>query len=381
MIVGIDASRNRSGGAKAHIIGILSSLDPESHGIHKVHLWAYDSLLQSIPNRKWLVKHNPPSLNRSLFAQILWQTSWLSLTARKLEVDILLTTDASSFCRFKPMVSISQDLSCYEPGILKEYKFGVEKIRLWLIFWLQNKIFLHSDGVIFLNKYCGDAVQKVTGSLKRIAYIPHGIDDRFRTAPQIGSTFAKSDVVISCIYISPIFKYKNQVEVVKAFEKLRDDGFQVSLSLIGGVGSRSAQRTLTDQIGISDPDGEFIQWLGDVPHDEIQNYVSAAHIFIFASSCEALPVTLLEGMAAGKAIACSEHGVMPSILRDAGVYFNPSDPSSIAGAIQKLIIDQRLRAKITTRAILLSEKYSWSRCAAETFSFVAKIRQQVKRTI
>jgi len=59
LIVGIDASRNRSGGAKAHLIGIISEGDPLKHGIREVHIWAFKTLLDALPNKLWLVKHNP----------------------------------------------------------------------------------------------------------------------------------------------------------------------------------------------------------------------------------------------------------------------------------------------------------------------------------
>ena len=66
LIIGIDASRNRSGGAQAHLIGILSSLNPEKHGIIEVHIWSFSSLLNLIPDQSWLIKHNPPTLEQSL---------------------------------------------------------------------------------------------------------------------------------------------------------------------------------------------------------------------------------------------------------------------------------------------------------------------------
>ena len=50
LIVGIDASRNRSGGAKAHLVGILSEVNPLNYGIKEVHLWAPDSLLNELEN-------------------------------------------------------------------------------------------------------------------------------------------------------------------------------------------------------------------------------------------------------------------------------------------------------------------------------------------
>ena len=81
-IVGIDASRNRSGGAKAHLIGLIGEGDPSKHGIKEVHVWAFKTLLDSLPDEPWLVKHNPKALERSLFWQVWWQRRSLPKEAR-----------------------------------------------------------------------------------------------------------------------------------------------------------------------------------------------------------------------------------------------------------------------------------------------------------
>ena len=57
LTVGIDASRNRSGGAKAYLMGILSEVNLLDYGIKEVHLWAPDSLLNELENHSWLIKH------------------------------------------------------------------------------------------------------------------------------------------------------------------------------------------------------------------------------------------------------------------------------------------------------------------------------------
>ena len=73
MIVGIDATRNRSGGAKAHLIGLLGSANPADYGVVEVHVWAYKSLLDSLPNVTWLKKHHSSWLEKSLIHQLIWQ--------------------------------------------------------------------------------------------------------------------------------------------------------------------------------------------------------------------------------------------------------------------------------------------------------------------
>src|ERR1700716_643595 len=137
IVVGIDASRNRSGGAIAHLVGILEGADPRTHGIRRVHVWAYDALLDSLPNVDWLVKHRPPSLGRSLAHQLWWQFRWLPTEARVHQCDILLNTDAGTVCRFRPSVVISQDMLSYEPGEMRRYRFSRMWMRLFALRYVQ----------------------------------------------------------------------------------------------------------------------------------------------------------------------------------------------------------------------------------------------------
>jgi glycosyltransferase involved in cell wall biosynthesis len=84
-----------------------------------------------------------------------------------------------------------------------------------------------------------------------------------------------------------------------------------------------------------------------------------------------MPNTLVEAMASGLPIACSDRGPMPEILKDAGVYFDPENHESISTAVFELLRSHELRKKLAERAYQLSTQYSWARCARETWSYLS----------
>ena len=86
-----------------------------------------------------------------------------------------------------------------------------------------------------------------------------------------------------------------------------------------------------------------------------------------------MPNILLEGMASGLPIACSNRGPMPEILIKSGVYFDPEKEKSIYNAVKKLILSPKLREKKADQAFNLSRKYAWKTCANDTFKFFEKI--------
>ena len=372
IVIGIDASRNRSGGAKSHLIGILENLEPFDHGIHEVHVWTFQSLLDSIPDKPWIIKHNPIELEHHIVKQIWWQANKLVSEVSAVGCDILFTTDASTFCRFKPMVVLSQDMLSYEHGMMKYFGYTKARLRLLAILLLQNLAFRFADGIIFLTRYAARVIQKVTGRLDRVAIIPHGVDPAFKQKTLVRPWPGESVHPIRCLYVSNAAMYKHQWWVVRAIAKLRQRGHNISLILAGG-GAGRAQQLLDDEIAISDPKKMFVVSMGFVRHDELPSLLANADLFVFASSCENLPVTLLEAMAVGLPIACSNRGPMPEVLEGGGVYFDPKDPESIAAAVERIITDADLRVSIAKRAKELSEQYSWARCAAETWDFLKTI--------
>lgn len=351
------------------MVGILTEGDPERFGIHEVHVWAPDALLLAVPDKAWLVKHSPLALQQSLVSQIFWQATRMTREARKIGCDVLFTADASTFCRFKPMIVLSQDMLSYELGIMKQFGFGRQRLRLQIILLLQNRAFRFADGVIFLTHYAATLIQQSCGPLKRVAYIPHGIGSNFKQVKLSNNWPINAERAIRCLYVSNADMYKHQWVVVRAVALLRNRGYNLTLTLVGG-GSGLAQHLLDEQIIASDPEREFVEQLDFLPQSDLPGYLANSDMFVFASSCENLPITLLEAMAVGLPIACSNRGPMPEVLKDGGIYFDPEDDISIAAAIEEIIRNPAVRQAIAERAKSLANKYSWTHCADETWDFI-----------
>lgn len=371
-VVGIDASRNRSGGAKVHLLGILKDSDPLSHGICKVHVWSYKTLLDALPDAPWLLKHNPPALERTLIHQAWWQYRSLPKEAVRSGCDILLNTDAGSVCAFRPAVVMSRDMLSYEHQEMRRYGLSAQLLRSILLRFIQTRSMKRADGVIFLTNYAARVIQGTTGKLRNFSVIPHGVGAAFKQTTSAGGWSVEPDRIIRCLYVSNAEMYKHQWVVVRAIGELRRRGHNISLLLAGG-GSGRAQRLLDEEIARTDPKGEFIESVGFVRHDEIPILLANADLFIFASSCENMPNTLVEAMASGLPIACSDRAPMPEILEDGGVYFNPESSDSISAAIENIILDREMRISIANRAKELAEQYSWARCATETWDYLLTI--------
>lgn len=372
IIVGIDASRNRSGGARAHIIGILSALNGKSpDNVDEVHVWSYDSLLNQLPKYSWLIKHRHEDLEKGLISQVYWQRVKLPKEAKISKIDIMLNTDAGTVCRFFPSITMSRDMLSYEPGEMKRFGWSAQRLRLLALKLMQNTSLKKSTAAIFLTKYAADAIQKSSGRIKNYTVIPHGVSDNFRLGKSAWSNSEKDIEPINLIYVSNVAPYKHQIHVAKAIHYLKEKGYNLVLTLVGG-GEGKSQQDLENYMNKHDSNHKFLIQKEFVKHSDLSSLIEKSDLFVFASSCENMPNTLIEGMCSGLPIACSNRGPMPEVLENGGVYFDPENYLSIAEAVETIINDENLRLEKAKISQNLSHKYSWERCAYETFDFLNK---------
>lgn len=375
--VAVDASRVRSGGGVAHLLGILQINDPKEFGIEQIHVWAYQKLLDLLPDYPWLVKHHPLALERSLFHQSWWQARHLSQEIKQAGCDLLFSADASTFCRFKPMIVLNQNMLAYDPGVLALFGWGKDRLQQTFMYFVQKQAFRFAQGAIFLTQHATQQVQRRVGPLKRTVCIPHGVADTFKQTSALAAWPIDGARPIRCLYVSPVFEYKHQTEVVLAVKALREQGLNIELTLAGG-GGRRALKILARSLAQLDPLHRYVKVMDFIPNDEVATLIAQADIFVFASSCETFGIALLEAMTIGVPIACSNRSSLPETLQEGGEYFDPQEPDSIAQAIDRLIQSPQLRAQRAARAKALAAQYSWARCAAETWRFIADTKRDAR---
>jgi glycosyltransferase involved in cell wall biosynthesis len=379
-IVGIDASRCKSGGARAHILAVIKSL----HYVHnelnisKVVIWSYSELLFGLPDFEWLQKRNPSFLERSLPFQLFWQRFCLHSDLRAERCDILLTLDGSSVSNFAPNIVMSRDLLSYDEGISRLYSFGWRKLRIHLIKYLQNYAFSRSDAIVFLTEYAKEKILSQLKNYKGVKVIPHGFDSYFLNTHKVLFGL-KTKSSINLLYISNAEPYKHQLEVIDAVNLLRKKNYPVTLTLVGG-GAGTYQKKVQLKINEVDPDRVFIKQIGFISRKELPFFYGKMDIFIFASSCEAFGITLLEAMSSGIPIACSNASSLPQLALDGVQYFNPYDSISIMNGIEILINDDMRRAHISERAVEIAKNYSWDVSAKMLFEYIIQIAKKYEKT-
>jgi glycosyltransferase involved in cell wall biosynthesis len=371
--LGIDASNLRDGGGITHLAEMLRAARPQAHGFSQIIVWGGQPTLVKIEERPWLVKAPQELLNRSLPYRVFWQRFRLAKLARAAGCEILFAPGGSIGCDFHPVITMSRNLLPFEWRELRRYGCSWLALRGLILRVIQSRAYLQADGVIFLTRYARDLVTKaVRVANEKTIIIPHGIGDRFTRRPreQAGIERYSAERPFRVLYVSIIDVYKHQWHVVEAVGKLRAAGMPVALELVGRAYAPALVR-LKKALARVDPAGQFVQYVGPIPYGELHTRYGVADLCLFASSCENMPNILLEAMASGLPIACSNRGPMPELLGDAGVYFDPENPDDIARAVRELIASPGLRSALAEVSFKHVQAYSWQRCADETLHFLA----------
>lgn len=379
MRLGIDASNIRTGGGLTHLFEVLNAAEPHKHGITRVVVWAGRQTIESLPAKPWLKCVHEPLLDQSLPMRTYWQMAKLPLLASQ-QCDFLFVPGGSYGGSFKPFATMSHNLLPFEIAESRRYGASWMFLKMLLLGWTQSKSFRKADGMIFLTNYARSVVSgkaKLDGDQP---IIPHGVNRSFYQPPRKQRPIAaySASEPFRFLYVSKVEPYKHHWNVVEAVAQLRRSGLPVALDLIGGPECAASGKRLIKAMLREDPDGSFIHYLDHVPYSELPGYYHRADAFIFASSCENLPNILLEAMAAGLPIACSDKGPMPEVLQEAGTYFNPEKSDDIAKALQTLVGDAALRERCAGQAYEQARLYSWERCARETFTYLAEVAQAVR---
>ena len=87
---------------------------------------------------------------------------------------------------------------------------------------------------------------------------------------------------------------------------------------------------------------------GFVPDDDLVYLYSRAYALVQPSLLEGFGLPAVEAMACGTPVISSRAGSLPEVVGEAGVYFDPTDVGSIAGAIGGLLADPGHRDRLAS---------------------------------
>lgn len=370
MVLGIDATTLGSGGFQRHLVEILRNYGSRNNEFESIKIWGPGIVLKQIPNSVYIEKISHPLLNGNLFSRFLWKLLFRDSSFKNENIDVLLDPTGFYTGNFHPYVTMSRNMLIFDRK--EQQRFGFSFLRFKFIFLglIQRKSFNNSDAIIFISEYSMKFISKLVDlRKKKTVIIHHGVSPIFINKPKIQYQIDYYSVAnpFKILYVSSFFSYKHQNKVLECIIRLRNKGYPITIQFIGNVGQKSFSDHLEIKIQMN---SDFVFWEKNISLEEIVKYYHASDCFIFASSCENMPNILIEAMASGLPIICSNYNPMPEFLQEAGLYFDPENVDQLESSLQLMIDDFRLRTILSSKSFNIAKNFNWTTCADRTFELL-----------
>jgi colanic acid/amylovoran biosynthesis glycosyltransferase len=137
---------------------------------------------------------------------------------------------------------------------------------------------------------------------------------------------------------------KGQAVLIEAVALLRRSGREVELTIVGDGPKRAGLEERARELGVADR----VRFAGAVGQDEIRRHYAAADVFCLSSFAEGVPVVLMEAMATGLPVVAPRIMGIGELVEDGvgGLLVRPARPDRLAAALERLLADPGLRARL-----------------------------------
>ncbi len=193
--------------------------------------------------------------------------------------------------------------------------------------------------------------------IKRIrsSYAPRGVNGRPR--PYL-------------LMLGTLEPRKNHLTAMKALARLKAAGQPHALLIAGGEGWLFEPiRQQVAALGLQND----VHFPGYIPAADLAALYGGATCVLQPSLYEGFGFPVLEAMACGVPVICSNVSSLPEAAGDAAILVDPLDDEALAAAVLRVVTEEGLAPTMRTKGITHAAQFRWERCAAETVAIYRQV--------
>jgi glycosyltransferase involved in cell wall biosynthesis len=353
--IAVNGLHAKSGGGVTYLRNIMPLLARDER--LELHLFLGRQQHGLFPDLPEQIRVHLLDLPESLPRLLLWEQVTLPILLREMRADVTFSpANYGPLAAPRPVIMLRNALS------VAQLETRLSKRVYWFVLTVMTALSLmtarHS---IAVSRYARDSLPGPLRQLakRRCEIIHHGIDSTFSPDPK-GTP--REDFLLA---VSDIYVQKNLHGLVEAMALAARARPGLKLLVAGRILDPDYYQTLIERITALGLDAQ-ITFLGSVPPRDLPSLYRRCRAFIFPSTVETFGNPLVEAMACGAPIICSNSAAMPEVLGDAGLYFDPTDKEDMAAKIETLLADDILAEQLSYRGRERAGGFSWEICARQT---------------
>ena len=202
-----------------------------------------------------------------------------------------------------------------------------------------------SDKIIAVSEESAGQLRNITGA-NNIFVIPNAIDTSAFKFSERSTGEHRTNQTVRLLFVGAIGKLKGEKDLIQALAMLRDRYSDLKVSFLG-CGAESL-KSYCEQLKVY----HLIEFLGAVSMTERIGFFRQADIFVLPTYAEAMPMAIIEAMAAGLPVISTTVGGIPEMIENGvdGLLFAPGDVNALADKISFLLDHQNIRTEIGEKA-------------------------------
>lgn len=262
-------------------------------------------------------------------------------------------------------------LTVHDLSFLKYPEFFSARKNFWHRMVKAKKLLKRFSLVIAVSENTKRDIMELGGiNPDKVKVIYSGVGEEYKKLPLINYQFSVKRVRDKynlperfILYLGTIEPRKNVDGIIRAYNQLRVMSCELrdyKLIIAGARGwkSENIYREWDKSAFKND-----IKFLGYVePDDKIYLY-NLASVFIYPSFYEGFGFPPLEAMACGVPVVASFASSLPEVVGDAALMVDPYNINDLAGALEKVLVDENLKNKLIARGLEQAKKFSWRETA------------------
>jgi glycosyltransferase involved in cell wall biosynthesis len=350
-----------------HLLAALAEIDHRNQYLVFTNRETGDDLCPAAANFQTV-----PSIVPARFrpARLIWEQTVLPIQMAQHKIDVLFSPGFST-----PVVS-----HCGKVTVIHDLQhrrqprnFGLFERWAWeAMVWSAVR---SSDWLVTVSKNSQRDIREFYGvPRERVAVIRHGVEPAFLDLKQdseFGESLLRQAGVPEYRYllaVSTMHHHKNWFRLLEAYAKLVADGRPEHLVVAGvrGKAWNAVRKYLTDnQLA------DRVHLVGWQPREVLLGLFKFAEALVFPSMFEGFGMPVIEAMAAGLPVACSDIPPLRETADGVAEFFDPTSPDDMASAILR-VLDPELRSELVRRGQERGAEFRWQTAAEQTLGVLLR---------